>query len=97
VPLSLFLNSDIYDDYFFYAITIPLHFGIVIASEYENIKHIKAIKVYVIIITKQTSSIPVINERLNSVFTYWQLTIRPMTTRSCIGRLLTGGNKWWRQ
>ena len=27
VPLSLFLNSDIYDDYFFYATTIPLHFG----------------------------------------------------------------------
>jgi len=26
VPLSPVLNSDIYDDYFFYAITIPLHF-----------------------------------------------------------------------
>ena len=26
MPLSLFLNSDIYDDYFFYAITIPFHF-----------------------------------------------------------------------
>ena len=26
MPLSPFLNSDIYDDYFFYAITIPLHF-----------------------------------------------------------------------